>query len=376
MLRFMHIAIQVNWVCILLGARAVFAQEAEVPSPADLANVIERLEQRVNELEAEVSALKAQQAPPVAPAAEEAPIEARVAEIERKLEEAPAPDTFRAYWNDALRFETADGAFKFRVGGRLQLDAGWLTADDELERAGGDLEDQVEFRRARILLGATLYDDYFFEAEYDFAGGDPEFKDVVMGMENIPYAGTLTLGHRKEPFSMEAITSDNFTTFMERSLIDSFTPERNTGITLQNTLFDRRATWAAGIYLETDDFGDGGTDGGYNLTARVTGLPLYRDEGRKLIHIGSSYSHRNPDGLIRYRARPEMHLVDTRYVDTGEFYADDIDIFGAEAAVQYGWFALQGEYIRTDVDRPYRHDPTFDGWYLYGSALLTGEYRP
>jgi phosphate-selective porin OprO/OprP len=338
-----------------------------------LIDVIERLEKRVTELEAEVSALKADQPQQV----DAAPFPAGPSDSEaEQVATETAPDTFRPYWKDGLRFKTEDEAFEFTVGGRLQLDAGWMNADRELETGYGALEDQVKFRRARLMLGATLYKDYFFEVEYDFAGGDPEFKDVFIGMQNIPYLGKLYLGHRKEPFSMDTLTSDNWITLMERSLIETLAPDRNTGITLTNTLFNERATWAAGIYRDTDDFGDGGSDGAYSVTGRVTGLPWYRDEGRKLIHLGGAYSHRNVDDFIQYRTRPEMFTADVRYVDTGSFYVDRIDLFGAEAALQYGPFSLQGEYILSDVDRPFSNDARFDGWHVMGALLLTGEHKP
>lgn len=168
-------------------------------------------------------------------------------------------------------------------------------------------------------------------------------------------------------------------TFMERALPNAFAAGRNTGLMLHNAELDNRLTWAAGIFEDADDFGDSFNDfSDYNVTARVTGLPWYEEEGRKLLHLGLSYSHRfrsedNTD--FRFRARPEAHITDARIVDTKEFAADDVDLINPELALVLGPFSLQGEYFYTSVDAADTDDPDFDGYYVYGSYFLTGEHR-
>ena len=38
------------------------------------------------------------------------------------------------------------------------------------------------------------------KAQYDFAGGTTKFKDVYLGLTDIPYLGKIRVGHMKEPF--------------------------------------------------------------------------------------------------------------------------------------------------------------------------------
>ncbi len=316
-------------------------------------------------------------------------LENRVSEIEEKIDQdaSSAATDFRVFWKEGLRFESGDGNFKLRVGGRIQNDWAWYNQDDSLKWPVGDEQDGTEFRRARIYLQGDIYEDIFYKAQYDFASDNPtSFKDVYVGLKNVPHVGKLTLGHRKEPFGLEQLTSSKYITFMERSLADAFTPGRNVGAMISNDALDERITWALGVWKDVDDWpssNDSDEDQGVAFTARLTGLPWYEDDGRKLLHLGVAYSHRNPDGAnYRFRERPESHLAN-RYVNTDGFVGfrtrdgsvDGVDLWGFESALVYGPFSLQGEYMLADVDTEFAGNPDFDGYYLQASYFLTGENR-
>ena len=98
------------------------------------------------------------------------------------------------------------------------------------------------------------------------AGGDADFKDVYMQLKNVPYIGNIKVGHFKEPFSMEELTSSKYITFLERALPNAFAPSRNTGIQLHDTLLDGRMTYAVGIFKDVNSYGDG------HPTSGVSGL--------------------------------------------------------------------------------------------------------
>ncbi|MBI2424094.1 MAG: porin [Candidatus Hydrogenedentes bacterium] len=343
---------------------------AQTEREKELMLMIEALKERVEALEK-----KAAEAPPAEAASPE--LSDRVEKIESTLaeEEKKSATDFRAFWKEGLNFETEDGTFKLKIGGRIQHDWAWFDTDDSLEFRV-DFQDGTEFRRSRLFVSGDIYENIFFKAEYDFATGAPEFKDVYVGMSEIPYIGNVQIGQFKEPFGMDQLRSDNYLTFMERPMsIEAFTPDRQTGAMLFNTALDERMTWGVGIFRDVDNFGAGSDDGGYNVTGRVTGLPYYKEEGRKLLHLGAAYSHRNPDGDVRYRTRPEAHLSPIRLVDTLLIDADDVDEFGLESAFVYGPFSMQGEYLFVDVDRDGGAGSVdFDGWYLQASYFLTGEH--
>ena len=221
----------------------------------------------------------------------------------------------------------------------------------------------------------------------------------------MPYVGHIRVGHQKEPFSLEELTSSKYITFMERALPNVFAPSRNTGILFfNNGLKSKRIWWGVGVFQDADDFGDNFNNyQDWNFTARVTGLPIYQEKGRKLLHLGFGYSHqfRNKNQFsLRYRQRPECHITDARPLDTrggggGAFDIEPnyVDLINPEIAFVWGPFSMQGEYMWSFVNA--RRDsiwqngaevggnnlffkkanPTFHGGYVFASFFLTGENR-
>lgn len=292
----------------------------------------------------------------------------------------------KPFWDQGLGFASEDGRFEIEFGGRIMLDWATISADDEFEEDIQAAEedplegDGFEFRRARLFVEGTIYDTIIFKAQYDFAGGDPEFKDVYMGLTGVPAVGTVVVGHFKEPYSLEEQTSSKYITFMQRSLpVNAFSPGRNTGLMMTGSALEDRMTWAVGAFYDTDDFGNSFNDyTDINVSGRVTGTPLYADEGRQAIHLGLSYSHQFRDeeeSTVRYRVRPSAHITDARLANTGSMSAEDVDIVNAEAAAVFGPFSVQSEYIQAFVSSEEANDPSFSGYYVYGSFFLTGESR-
>ncbi|MFQ5445228.1 MAG: porin, partial [Nitrospinales bacterium] len=207
-----------------------------------------------------------------------------------------ADNDFRVFFNNGLNFETRDKMFKYKIGGRIMWDIGTFDADDDIEAVFGEQDPGSEFRRARIYMAGLLWNRVKFKAQYDFAG-NVDFKDVYIGLTKIPYIGNFQAGHFKEPFSLEELTSSKYITFMERSLANTFSPGRNAGLAIYNmNLFDNRATAAIGLFQEVgSDPPDRLGDNGYNVTLRVTGAPIMREKGKKLAHVGFSYSYKSPE---------------------------------------------------------------------------------
>ncbi|MHC4477615.1 MAG: OprO/OprP family phosphate-selective porin [Planctomycetota bacterium] len=341
---------------------------------------IEKLEEQLQSIQAELEKLKAQKAPPVdQKQLEEALDKALADRPHRQLK----PTDLRAFWKDGLRLESQDKDFQMRIGGQFFHDWMWASEDDNIKADTavpvggdplGDQQDGAEFRQARPYIAGLLYGNVGYKLQLEFAGGDADLKDAYIALTDFPLAH-LKMGHFKEPFNLEELTSRKCITFMERALPTAFTPARNVGVMLYDTALGQRMTWAGGLFRDADDNGSVEDDGAYSLTGRVTALPWYDPQAASLLHVGAGVSLRNTSAQTeRFSSRPEAHLFDT-IVDTNSFASDHVELLGLEAAWVDGPFSLQGEYIFADADDP-GGSANFDGYYIQASYFLTGEHRP
>lgn len=296
------------------------------------------------------------------------------------------PFGLHTYWKEGFHIDSPHEHLKFKIGGSMMVDGGSVNVNHQLKEAFPGLEGTAaDLRRLRVNILTTIYDVLDLKLDADFANVR-EIKDNWIGLKKkIPVLGYIKVGHMKEPFSLEVLTSGTNITFMERSLPTlAFAPVRNIGLMFNNTVFDERMTWAVGSFWNTGSFSKVGetTDrlsdaNGYDLTARVTGLPWYEDGGKRLLHLGLSYSHgvRDKSKGVKLRARPESYLKDDRLVDTGDLLMNRVDLINTELAMVLGPFSLQGEYFHAFTGASEVGNPKFWGIYLQASCFLTGEHR-
>lgn len=286
-------------------------------------------------------------------------------------QELPAKST--SHCQPPLCFENHDTSFQFKIGARLQLDRSWFNND-----AQTDFDNAWNVRRARLNTEAKFGDDWTVDITYDFArDGLDGIRDAYVkytGFENI----RLRLGHFKEPFGLERLTSVRDLAFMERSLVSLFTPERALGIELLHHSSHHTASigiFKAGINhsTQTTRFGS---------AARVTFAP--KSESGNILHIGAGIAYRQTDNQkqVRFQQRPETRSDDLRLIDTGAFLADDYIFYGIEAAIAKGGVAIQSEYIYATVHNARLstadagQNTHFKGWHIDLAWILTGEDQP
>ena len=213
---------------------------------------------------------------------------------------------------------------------------------------------------------------------------EPNFKDVYIQLIKLPVVGNFRVGHFKEPWSLER-TSSNYITFMERSLPVAFSAGYGLGMGLFNHALKKRATWNAGLFYDTLGEAPPITNslfrpGAWVGALRLTGLPWYKDKGKKLAHLGFSYAHEDQGqaNSLLIRTRPESHLVVVRPVSTGIVAGvTGLDRWLLEGAVVFGSFSLQGEYANLITETGSgMGESNYSSFYVHGSYFITGEHRP
>jgi phosphate-selective porin OprO and OprP len=288
---------------------------------------------------------------------------------------------WKTTWKNGISWKSDDGQFSAQFGGRIFLDFAAIGENDALKATLGGNGTGVEFRAARLGTRGSAYGRLAWKAEYDFAGGN--VKDVWIALKKVPAVGTVKFGYFKEPFSLEELTSSRFITFMERGLPIAFSPGRSTGIQINDQAFDQRATWAVGFFREMgDDFGETESfsdSSAYQLTGRLTGVPIYQEDGGQVLHLGVSYSHKFRDigggEDLRWKARPESHLAPT-VADTGPLDSAGADLLNIELAGVAGPLSLQAEYTSAWADLGIARGTSRSwGAYVEASYFLTGEHR-
>lgn len=301
--------------------------------------------------------------------------ERRLRAVEKQLRERK--DEMRVYFRNGLVFISPDKKFKYKIGGRLHTDYDFYSADETFQSNFSEPGSGAEFRRARFFISGLLYNRVKFMAEYDFVG-QTAFKHVYLGLTKLPFVGNFQVGHFFEPFSLEVFTSSRFDTFMEDSLMNAFAPLRNIGASFYDSILKDRATWAIGVFRPTaEDPPRIRSDDGYNITSRVTAVPIKLEKGRKLVHVGFGYSFSDlSESTLQFDSKPESNLTAVNFVDTGAFSAKQAHRFGWEAAAVFNAFSIQGEYALVKVNRPSGiSGVNFNGGYVMVSYFLTGEHR-
>ncbi len=268
--------------------------------------------------------------------------------------------------------------------------------------------DGTGIRRARLTAFGSVAENVDYRFQFDLGGfGRPTVTDIYMDIKEVPLLGHVRIGHYKQPFSLEELTSFRFNPFMDRSSLFIFHPFRRTGVGFFDWTEDGKWTWYVSGFRGFNDFyGNDLTDiGGYGLAARGTHCAYYENEGADLLHLGAVYSIIAPSNSNIQFGRfggnaPELGLIQGQFgtsgfrqnqsmVNTGlqltkykepvtgrshqgtDYYQD----FHLETAWVRGPFSLQAEGDIVPVSMNNGQTPIFGGGYIFVTYFLTGEHR-
>jgi phosphate-selective porin OprO/OprP len=289
----------------------------------------------------------------------------------------------------------------FTPTGRIYFDG--VTYDDDDDTTAffnTDRDNEFGFRSFRIGGKGNIYENLIYTIEVELRGTNSAitYKDIYMEQQELPVIGHLRAGHFKEPIGLEEFGSDLYLTYMEKApATQAFAPSRNFGVMMWDTLDECQDTsWFAGLFRA--DSPDSPTNTGlwrsdnndWCFDTRAAWLPYYDEpsNGRYLVHLGGSYSHRHV-GALTPGANYNQNVAYSTLNGLAEFSpkswvgTQGPIGFGAEAnsnewnqinpefLVIWGAASLQAEYFQVLMNS----GEQFNGGYTFLSYFLTGENR-
>jgi phosphate-selective porin OprO/OprP len=297
-------------------------------------------------------------------------------------------------WKDGFQGESVNKDFRVKFGGRTQVDAVAFSAapgpNQQPTRGGLDpsLADTVNLRRGRFRVEGRMYELYDWACEYDFvnqinvnnetfpterdSGPLTAVTDLWMQVREVPILGTIRVGNQKDPYGYEHLTSSRWLNFMERSFAqDAFEGPFNNGflpgIQVMNNNEEGDIGWQVGQFKNTSNpFGYSNSSGGSMTVGRLVYLPVFEDEGRKLVHLAvsgrtmeprrqfTSFEGGLPKGdeipAVRFRSRGDIRNgppgpLNSIYADSGILQGTWQNMIGLEFVGNNGPWSFQSEYF-------------------------------
>jgi phosphate-selective porin OprO/OprP len=369
---------------------------------------LDALEKRNEELEAQIQDLKAQGAAQTQAVRDEVHSAPTVSVAGGRPTITSADGKFSATLHGVMQFDAA--AYDQRSPGPITTDLrrsgpalGASTSNVDLTHAR-ELKNGDLFRRARIGIDGTAFGDWDYRVLFDFGGAGVENTGQVYETW-LQYNGVKPLRIRVGAFSPSLGLDDQGSTngmlFLERSTVASMARNLAGGDTRTAAqVFGYGDHWLAAAAVTGRVVGviNTGTAAAVpqtygdqlGLTGRLAGTPFYGQDW--LIHLGvnGSYVARpaNTTGpgvtgatlvtgqSVSFSDTPEIRVDGTKLINTGNIPAKHASTLGAEFAAQRKNLLLQAEYDRLGVQRSDGFaDPHFNGYYVAGAWVLTGEVR-
>jgi len=300
---------------------------------------------------------------------------------------------------------TGNEGWTFKPKGVIQFDAGYVSLPRRIAglvpvsgtSAGSGVNTNNlgwNSRARRLIFGVEggMPAGFAYKFELELSQGGVNYEDMIISYQRPGSPWSITLGHQYPLSSLELMTSNRFTSFMERAgAVDAFAYGRRVGATL--AYVDPASQWglAGGIYSE-DIANSNAARTGWQASLRGYVSPRF---GKVQTHLGFQYQHRvSPADAqnIRYRQRPYSQVSNERFIDTGPLAARGDDILGGELALirgplhaaaeyQHVWVRGLGTNHRFGLNNGagttnfLAGDPQFRSGYVELGYFLTGETR-
>jgi phosphate-selective porin OprO/OprP len=260
--------------------------------------------------------------------------------------------------------------------------------------AARDFSDGAYFRRARFGFEGTVARDFTYRVLAELGGsgteGPARINDFWIGYTGFaPF--TIQLGAFSPPANMDDGVGVESSLFIERASASELSrtlggADGRIGIGVRGN----GTRWMSSLTLTTRTVNDAEVfDSQLAAVGRVGGLLLTSSDYNVHAGLSGTWVFQPPDQgsaaapgqrhVVRFRDRPEIRVDSTRLVDTGSIDADSAYVYGLEAAANWKSWYLQAESFHYGIERSAATanfaDPEFEGFYVQGSWILTGETR-
>ena len=323
-----------------------------------------------------------------------------------------AQDAPRVTFNNARpTITSADGRASIAFRSVMQLDAAHYDEDTDggatdfrrgsvgavanrESAAARDFSDGAYFRRARFGFEGTLGRDFTYRVLAELGGsgteGPARINDMWVGYTGFaPF--TIQVGAFSPPANMDDSINVESSLFIERASSSELSrtlggADGRIGIGLRGSV----ARWMSSLTLTTRTVSDAEVfDSQLAAVGRFGGLIATSSDSNIHAGLSGTWVFQPPDQgstvapaqrhVLRFRDRPEIRVDSTRLIDTGSIDADSAYVYGLEAGATWKNWYLGAESFHYGIERTAAtaalSDPTFEGFYVQGSWILTGETR-
>jgi phosphate-selective porin OprO/OprP len=262
-----------------------------------------------------------------------------------------------SFGDNGFTYASADGANSFHLGTLIQVDSREFLGD-----GGGVLNNGLFLRRARIVLDGKFDKIYSYQFVPDFGNGSAGTATTPVILDaNLTIAPTQELqfkiGKYKDPIGLEELQNDQYTAFVERSLVSDLEPSRDLGVEALGNLDGGTINYGLGVFNGTPDnltsSGNSDYDNDKDVVARLFFQPWLTDKDSDLQGLGFGVA----GGLGREKTHSGVtagYKTDgqqTWFTYNAAVYADgDTWRFSPQAYYYVGPFGLLGETVVSTIN--------------------------
>ncbi|MDZ4098860.1 MAG: porin [Methylophilaceae bacterium] len=310
---------------------------------------------------------------------------------EKEAAEKKSKNAVTATYKDGIVIGTEDGKNSIQINGRVHFDSRHYSFDEDnngSNTVSATGADTFDIRRARIGVKARFLDYYSGEVVFNGTGNAPTLDVAYL---NVAWWKPVQfrVGQFKMPFSLEQLTSSNNIDFVERSFVDAYIPAKEIGAMVHGS------PWKGVTYALATSNGRGqnGTENDVrvdnkDIIGRAT-INFAEIMGNKdmVLHAGLAFSEGDiskADGAAAFGGNRSTIARGARIFTAPVISATQAGVdaeidrsrLGLEAALAYGPFKVQGQWVRNSFDfetAANDYDVDVEAWYAEALWTITGE---